>query len=382
MSTSRVTRSSSLSGKKATSAPKVSTKKKVAVKGTGDVRSDSPGVDAPIEKTQVSLEGVPTDTSTGQEVTSETQKILVELLAQSMANAANPPSSQSSTRREVEVRLRDSPTYKGESGEHLDSWALVLDLHHRDFVGVQGASEARFVASAAKTLSGSAIVWWLSIPIASSPATWSEMKAAVRKQFQPITSDENARSDLMKLSQGPKQTVVAYAGEFRRLLTLTGPAFAAPQLQQFLVERFRDGLLNKDIARDLKKQPIEKLAHAIEMATRLDGCDGPSGSSLAAASFGPAIEAQLAVLQAQIQALQHGRGGSSSSSGPRGGYESRRDRGANKGSIGTLARRVPGLTDALAKARRENDQCLYCGSKDHIMRDCPDRVAKKAPSLN
>ena len=85
-----------------------------------------------------------------------------------------------------------------------------------------------------------------------------------------------------------------------------------------------------------------------------------------------------------LNALTQQRGGGSPKANNVGGrrYDSRRDRGANRGTVGSVSSSVPGLSEAAAKARRENNQCYWCGSKEHTKRDCPDRAAGKPPRLN
>lgn len=306
-------------------------------------------------------------------------------LLQQLLNRVATPAPQPATRT-VEVRLRDVPHYKGESGDALDSWLAALDLRHRNWVGVQGAEERRFVAAVAECFEGAAVTWWMSLSVSDLPASWSAMRAALQKQFQPVTADVRARGDLLALKQGAKQPLVEYVATFRRLLAKAGSELAAaPAL---VAELFVNGLRSADIRRDLKKENVRQLDRAIEIATRLDGCDGGNGSSdLAAASaFGEDDwRTQIAALTHAVNAIaqqQHSSSASSSSSGGGRRYDSRRDRGANKGSTGSAAGSVPGLSDAVAKARRENNQCYWCGSKEHTKRDCPDRAANKPPKLN
>lgn len=311
-------------------------------------------------------------------------------LLQRLLERVATPAPQPSTRT-VEVRLRDVPRYKGESGDALDSWLAALDLRHRNWVGVQGAEERRFVAAVAECFEGAAVTWWMSLLTADLPVSWSAMRAALQKQFQPVTTDERARSDLLSLKQGAKQPLVEYVATFRRLLAKAGPELATAPA--FVAELFVNGLRAADIRRDLKKENVRQLDRAIEIATRLDGCDGGSGSSDLAAASAPGedsspagdLRAQIAALTHAVNAIaqqQHSFSASSSSSGGGRRYDSRRDRGANKGPTGSAAGGVPGLSDAVAKARRENSQCYWCGSKEHTKRDCPDRAANKPPKLN
>jgi hypothetical protein len=313
-------------------------------------------------------------------------------LLQRLLERVAAPAPQSATRA-VEVRLRDVPRYKGESGDALDSWLATLDLRHRNWVGVQGAEERRFVAAVAECFEGAAVTWWMSLPVADLPANWAAMRASLQKQFQPVTADARARGDLFALKQGAKQPLVEYVAAFRRLLAKAGSELAAaPAL---VAELFVNGLRAADIRRDLKKEDVRQLDRAIEIATRLDGCDDGSDSSGLAAASASGEDSASSDLRTQIAALTHvvnamaqqqqqQRSSSASASSGSGGrrYETRFDRGANGGPAGSIARSVPGLSEAVVKARREGNLCFWCGSKEHTKRDCPDRAAGKPPRLN
>jgi hypothetical protein len=284
--------------------------------------------------------------------------------------------------------LRDISPYKGTPGDPLDAWFAQLDLNYDDFVTVQGATELRFVAAAARTLQEAAVVWWQSLPAASRPTTWSTMKAALRQQFQPVDTEERARDSLMQLKQTAKQSVVEYAGTFRRLLTRCGPSFAsAPAMRDFLTERFISGLHSADIRRELKKSATKGLNAAIEMATRLDHFEDsdpesdldPPASGLAAADATPAgalrspsedtdlttLTRRVTELEATVRSLVAAQPSHRSDRS-----ENDRDR-----------QQVPGLSRDEARRRMDSGRCLYCGREGHVVRDCPDRAPAKPPTL-
>lgn len=319
-------------------------------------------------------------TITVNDTNSSSNDLIVNALLNKLTSTPLQSSNNSNDRR-ITIRLSDITKYKGDAGETFDNWSIQMAMRHRNYVHAQGAGEIQFVAAAAETLDAAAATWWLSVEVNNLPKTWKDMEDALRKQFQPVTSDVRAREELLDLKQLPKQSVPEYANAFRRLLNRAGSDFAVPNMQQLLTERFISGLRSQDIRRDLKKDAVKQLDRAIEIATRLDGCDSSSSSSnqVATASLvDNAVLTQLAAITARLDSMEKGKRGSSN----QGQYESRRDRGVNKSNFGSLQRSVPGLTDAMAHARRENGQCMWCGSKEHIKRDCPDRVNKKSPTLN
>ena len=286
--------------------------------------------------------------------------------------------------RAVEVRLRGITPYKGETGDALEAWIAALNIQYDDFVIAQGATEPRFVAAAAGTLADAAVVWWQSVAASARPKTWADMQAALCKQFQSVTNASRARDELMELKQLPKQSVVDYAAAFRRLKTRAGAEFEAPIMQGFLVERFTKGLRSSETRRDLLKTVITKLDDAIEMATRLEGLGTTASSSSEHVSnmevdMSSAILARLAAMEQTMRVAAAPPGNREQ----RQQYDSRRDRGANKSSRFTPAwQRIDGMTKELADKRYAAHECLYCGGKEHTMRDCIDRVSKRPPKLN
>ena len=134
------------------------------------------------------------------------------------------------------------------------------------------------------------------------------MQAALRKQFQPVTSAERASESLLELQQQPNQNVSEFASVFRSLLAKADEALRLPAMQSLLAQRFTKGLRDPDIKRDLQKEDPKTLERAIELATRLDGRGGGSSSAvaLAAAEANGDLVAQLAALNAEMQQLRKG----------------------------------------------------------------------------
>jgi hypothetical protein len=356
-------------------------------------RPDSPSSTSSEGRPKESLK--PTKQSSGQHTKSvvnapahEDIKALAQAISMVLEQrqpSASPTRSMvdlTSTRR-VDVRLRDVTPYKGTAGEALDAWIDEISLHHDNYVVAQGASEAIFIAAVAPMLKDAAVVWWRSIAPTARPKSWSEMQTALRAQFQPFSTVQRARREFRRLEQSAKQSVVEYASAFRQLVTQIGAELAGVDRQPALTEQFIDGLRNEEIRSKLMQDEVKELDVAIRKAVTLESCTSKSSVDVAAVAVEAAsMRAQLAALTAEMQSWKKKAGNDSSSSSSSNGYDSRRDRGANKGSFNASANRIIGLTGEMAKHRRENGLCLYCAGKDHIVRDCPDRVAKKSPTLN
>jgi hypothetical protein len=300
-----------------------------------------------------------------------------QVLAQLLQTRPSPQPA-AAARRVPEVKLTGVTPYKGDADDALDTWVAQLDIHHDRYVDVHSVPEREFVAAVTTTLADAAVLWWRALVPAKRPKTWIAMQAAVLQQFQAVTSAERARKELKTLRQDAEQGVMEYAAKFRRLLARAGDEFQTAALQPFLTECFIDGLRDDSIRRDLDRTAPKRLDEAIEMATRLNGRltgrAAADSSSCAAASEADGLRAQLAALTAQIDSLQK----SVAANAPT--RDNRRERGATKTRPAPY--RVPGLLPEEARKRKLAGQCLYCGQKDHMLRDCIDRVSKKAPTLN
>jgi len=310
-------------------------------------------------------------------------RALTAMLQSSAATTSSTPSdpvpAPRHSPRHGGLRFIGLTSYRGEPGDSLESWIAQVSLRHEVHVLHEGASEALFVASAATMLSDAAVTWWLSLPHSSRPTTWDTMKDALRQQFQPVTTAELARDQLMELRQSPSQSVVEYASCFRRLLALAGESDFPPR---FLAERFTKGLYDTATQRDIRAAALSTLIAVIERATRLDGHRAPTQQSCAAASTTRSedrvpsehhtqhLEARITELEALVHQLRRERGQPT-------------DRHSTSNTVSTPdpRRHVPGLSVEEARFRMDNRRCLYCGRSGHVIRECTDRAGGKTPTL-
>jgi hypothetical protein len=299
----------------------------------------------------------------------------VVLLQQQQAPIPSPGlTAAASSRREL--RFPGIAAFGGESGDPLESWIAQISLRHDLYVAQDDVPESKFVANAATTLADAAVVWWQSLEKDSRPATWRAMKEAIRTQFQPVTSAEQAREALVELKQTKSQSVIQYASEFRRLLARAGKDEFS---ERFLIERFTKGLYDKSVQRDLRRIAAShsSVAESIALATRVDGCAPPAGreqdtESCAAAAASPSsatgLEARVAELEALLRTFQSRSGTSDNNFG-------RSHREGDRGG------RVPGLSGDEAHRRMTTGRCLWCARTEHRARECPDRAQSKPPTL-
>lgn len=304
------------------------------------------------------------------------QQQQIQLLTQLARLNGHQASNGVPSTRLVEVRLRNIAAFKGETGDALEAWVASLDLQYDDYVTARGATESVFVAAAAGTLAEAAVVWWQSIASVDRPKTWSSMQTAVCKQFQSVTNSSRARDALMELKQSSKQSVVEYSTSFRNLRTRAGKDFSTAAMQQFLIERFIKGLHSNEIRRDLIKAEVTSLDEAIALSSRVDGFN--SQASLSDRISNAEMDSVSSVILARLSAMEQKLDSNSSGNQQ---YDSRRDRSVNK-RFTPAWQQIPGMTKELVEKRRAANQCFYCGSNAHLVRDCADRVNKKPARLN
>lgn len=262
--------------------------------------------------------------------------------------------------------------YKGEGGSTLDEW---ISAAKRTRPLYSGMNEQYAVAWLAASLEGAALSWYESRfdDPNSPPASCAALFEELRKRFQPIDSEHTAMRELYALRQGAKQSVDEYATRFLHLLSKV-PNLAVP----FAIFQFRQGL-HRSIDERINQVPTQPTAlqETIALAARIEGRSAVSSNgdqvSNMESDASSAIMARLAAMEQTI-AASHSRE-------QRQPYDSRRGRGANK-TYTPAWQHIPGMTRELMEKRRAANQCFYCGSGEHSVRDCADRVNKKPARLN
>lgn len=318
-------------------------------------------------------------------------------IAAAAAAGANAAAASASRPSAVGPRLAAPAPYEGKAAA-LDDWLADLTQQFDWYTMTDPALRVRFASA---YLRGAARDWWTHLSDAERPADWAAMVAALRRQFQPVNSAEQARAKLALLVQG-KRNVNEYIADFRRLIVLT-PDMAAADRMFF----FKRGL-QEDIAVALRiSGSVTTLEDAIAMATRVGGvsdftqasaagsagkgaaagrgsghamdidvlahvdADTPTAGNSApgsgAASDAPVTQRDLQLLLAAMRdGHRHGGGGAPGKGG----------RGGRSGGDSRLPRnlpRIPHLTPLQVKEYMDSGKCFTCGSKEHRGRDCPQR---------
>jgi Retrotransposon gag protein len=258
----------------------------------------------------------------------------------------------------------------------LDEWTAAME---RQFAWYNTTDEKDRVRIAVAHLQGPAWEWWhtLAGPL---PASWGNLKLALRTRFQPIASAETARAQLFALSQG-KHSVNDYVDSFRRLLARIPDMGPADQLFQFIRG------LRPALATQLRVHDKKTLDEAINLAVRVGSLGEMAAAQASSGSSAPmeldalagieGLEADTstatdtpitrAELQQLLNAMREGHRGTGASS-------SNSNRNGNGRYVPRGLPTHPNLTPDQVKEYMEAGKCFGCGSKDHRGRQCHKRI--------
>lgn len=313
------------------------------------------------------------------------QQSAIAEAAHTLAAAKARETATAATPREHKVAPRgaNSDKYRGDGGLALDAW---VTRQSRQLAFYEGLADGPAVAWLATALEGAAGDWYdeYSRAHGAKPTSPTVMFAGLRKRFQPVDSAETARRDLDALQQG-KGDVNAYTTRFRQLLGHLPNMDNETRMWQY--RRGLRAALQGKIA-EAVPQPTT-LEAFIELAARYEGRAGNHGTEgLAAVDTTDRDDAPMTFTRVELNALIQNAIAAQTRSAPPGGsltpegYDSRRSRGANKGSKLTPLWRLAGLTQEEGNRRRASNLCMWCAAPAHIFRDCPDRAAGKPARLN
>ena len=238
-----------------------------------------------------------------------------QMLQQQLAQQAHAPQPAAgalqvangahAVRRPDRPRLPAPKKFDGRSTT-LDAWETEC---MQQFEWYDMADDIERVKFAVAFTEGAAYDWWQHMQPIDRQAmqTFTQLVAALRKRFQPVTTADSARAAITVLAQG-KSTVHAYTMAFRRLLTPLDDMSEADRLFHFLRG------LKPSIAVTVRTHGVDTLDKAIAMAARV----GSQGEFAAIASGGAATASSSAPMDLDallaVEGLEQETDGSASSS--------------------------------------------------------------------
>lgn len=300
------------------------------------------------------------------------------LAGQRAAAAVAPATSSSSSNDKARGQVPkgvNTDKYKGIGGLELDAW---ITRQRRQLLFFSGMTAEQAVTWLGTALEDAAGDWYDEYAHANGayPSTSVVLFDGLRKRFQPIDSAETARRDLDVLRQA-KGSVNEYTTRFRQLVGHLPKLDVDSRMYQY-----RRGL-RKDLSDKIAQivpQPAT-LEAIVELAARIEGRSGAASEGLAQVDVAnDSVTYSRAELNALIQSAVAAAGARQAPGGAP--YDSRRNRGANKGSQLTPLWKLAGLTREEGDRRRSNNLCMWCAGTAHIYRDCLDRLAGKPARVN
>ena len=295
--------------------------------------------------------------------------------------------------RAPEPRMPPPPAFDGAAGS-LDTWLVKMDQQFY-FYGYSDTDHAPRIRLAVMALGDAAFEWWGHTPAGSRPATWTAFVAALRTRFQPVTSADVARDQLMQLHQG-KGHVNTYIAAFRKLLMRVPDMSAADQLYHFrrglkppLAARLletnttdleaainlaaRVGTLGEAVAAQSSSNTSSGASHAGGDAMQLDAIEGLERETRTSEGSGAGAPAQIAELQQQMQQLLAAMRSQRAPAGAGAGAAAAASNPRGAGRFGRGPPRIPHLTPVQVQEYMDEGKCFGCGSKEHQSRGCPKR---------
>jgi hypothetical protein len=288
-------------------------------------------------------------------------------------------------------RTSDLREYEGASGskldEWLDEWTQVTALYE--------LNERMSIRFALSRLRGAALQWWRAIGTAKQQelSTHNTLAAALRTRFQPITSEEVARTQLDALRQGTRH-VNDYIADFQRIVAQIGVDFGEKDAKHAFVRGIRP-----DIATQLRMARVTSLQDAIALAAHVGSTPTVSQSTYASAAHGASrggavsgihqmqtdeddvdVPLDTRIERAVLNALQAQQTQPSSSTGTATGPQAQQQqkkfhpRYGRGGRMNGSARPMPtvhGVSEDEVRRRLQAKECLRCGVAGHFAASCP-----------
>ena len=318
--------------------------------------------------------------------------------------AASTASSLSSVSRfaKAQPRAQELDEYHGAAGVKLDEWLEKLGRT----CALYSLNDQETLQFACSRLTSAALQWWnvLSPGDRAAIKDRTSLASALRRRFQPITTERMARDQLHNLRQVGDVNV--YIAEHQRLSALIPKMDDATALHSF------EHGLRADIAEKLRVQGVSTLDEAITMAARIGGltsaapvrATGSTGSShgyapsrlhqmdamedVDAPTQQTAMDVRLNRLEQtmhqtlnQLQTFAAGHAGVGAKTQTRRGYQQAQG-GSQQGGPrpsrpfqAKMAPTIPGVPDDVVRSRWDNRLCLRCGQGDHRSVACPNPIS-------
>lgn len=262
------------------------------------------------------------------------------------------------------------PKYVGAKGDALRQWLREAE----QMSNVYGLNDAALVRLASNRLGGVADQWWVALgpegQAALIAAGWDKLKEALISRFVPITTEAQAREELLNLHQG-NRSIDDYVAEYQRLRTLV-PAMDVATARHC----FTRGLTQALQAEVSRLTAGSTLQEVLDLVVRIGNNPHRERSALSARQMEAAVDTDRLkrIVEQHLLALtDESKMGSFAARKRAFAAGSRAGRGSprfHQGNGETRLPTVPGVPPELVQRRRDAQLCYRCGSKAHTRFEC------------
>lgn len=247
--------------------------------------------------------------------------------------------------------------FTGLKGEDLDAW-LFQAKEQFDLLGI--SDDYTKILISGQVFKKHAKTWYMSVrgphvPEDEKIVNWDEFVTALREHFSPVAAFKIARDELAVLKQ--LGSVRDYTAKFRQLCSIIQKISDDEKL-----DRYVRGLKYK-IQKEVNLKSPATFLEATQMAEKLDisfdrvyhmADERPRQYDRSSRPIPMDID------NMRVLAMQNNN------------YRERSVQWADRQPRQPQSdRKFKRLTDAEKQGRRDRNECLYCGSKDHQLRFCP-----------
>lgn len=289
----------------------------------------------------------------------ELQKVSLASQSQSTPHAYSPQPNHGLLPKGFKTPSLDS--FTGLKGEDLEAW-LFQAKEQFDLLGI--TDDYTKILIAGQVFKKHAKTWYMSVrgphvPDEEKIIDWDHFVDALRKHFSPVAASKIARDELAAIKQF--SSVRDYTAKFRQLCSIIQQISDDEKL-----DRYVRGLKYK-IQKEVNLRSPTTFLEATQLAEKLD-ISFDRVYHMADERHKP-YERSSRPTPMDIDAM-HLRGMDNDRS------RDRYDKWSNRNNRQPEHQRqqekkFKKLTEAEKQGRKDRNECLYCGSKDHLVRFCP-----------
>jgi hypothetical protein len=170
-------------------------------------------------------------------------------------------------------KIQPPPKFNGEIGAALEVWKREIESQFEYYANFTINTEDDKLKFAAVHLGDAAKTWWNSIREEANITTYAAFRDALNARYRPVLASNQARTQLLALRQGAKQSVSEYINSFQTLMAHIPDMGNADQVHQFVRG------LAPHVGQRVREQSPTTLPSAISYAVMYEGSLGSGAAS-------------------------------------------------------------------------------------------------------